>query len=148
MGQADTVEMEFCPQPRHRSGRVHSVQRKIPPQSSPLLGLSDPDERGAVLSVRPELVARLDHVVAEILVVGHHLPLQAQLFGRDVVVEQDLRPDGWRGESDEILIARAAWPSLAWPRPSKKNFKVWANYSRSQSRNPKLSSPDRFFREV
>ena len=93
-----------------------------PDQFLPFLCLADPDERGAVLSVWPELVARLDHVVAEILVVGHHLPLQAQLFGRDVVVEQDLRPDGWRGESDEILIARAAWPSLAWPRPSKKNF--------------------------
>ena len=61
---------------------------------SPFLSLADPDKRGAVLGVRPELVARLDHVVAEILVVGHHLPLQAQLLGGDVVVEQDLGPDG------------------------------------------------------
>ena len=115
MGQADTVEMEFCPQPRHWAGRVHSVQRKITPQSSPLLGLSDPDERGAVLSVRPELVARLDHVVAEILVVGHHLPLQAQLLGGDVVVEQDLGPHGWKQKVLKYSLLDLAGPGLGWP---------------------------------
>ena len=110
MGQADTVEMEFCPQPPHWAGRVHSMQRKITPQSSPLLSLSDPDERGAVLSVRPELVARLDHVVAEILVVGHHLPLEAQLLGGDVVIEQDLGSDGWKQKLFKYLSLKLAGP--------------------------------------
>ena len=79
--------------------------------SSPLLSLPDPDERGAVLGVRPELVARLDHVVAEILVVGHHLPLEAQLLGGDVVVEQDLGSHGWK-QKKSSNIYRRRWPGL------------------------------------
>ena len=66
-----------------------------PDQFLPFLCLADPDERGAVLSVWPELVARLDHVVAEVLVVGQLLPLQAELLGGDVVIEQQLCPHGY-----------------------------------------------------
>ena len=59
-----------------------------------LFGLTDPDQRRAVRGARPELVAGLDHVAAEILEVAQAGVFQPDFVHGDVVEHERLETSG------------------------------------------------------
>ena len=61
---------------------------------SPFLRLTNSYEGSPVLGVGSELIPGLDHVLAEVLVVGQLLPLEPELLGGDIVVQQQLCSHG------------------------------------------------------